>query len=341
MNTSSDNIGILRPREGRLLRGLLWELKKVIVGYDMESEEILVALLAGGHCLIEGMPGVAKTMTVHTLARAVDVEFTRIQFTPDLVPSDIVGTRIYRASTERFDLERGPIFTNFALADEINRAPAKVQSALLEVMAERQVSMGGQTLQVPRPFLVLATQNPIETEGVYPLPEAQRDRFLMKVLFHYPDLAAEIEIARRMSAGVPAVERVLSSRKLVELQDIAAEVYVDPTVLEYAATVVMATRRPMEYGLPDLSAYVACGASPRATLGLIAAARALALIHGRGYALGEDVHRLAHPVLRHRLVLTYQALADNVVAGDIVSAALSRVPAPRHSSLPTPAPRPS
>nr|WP_233575950.1 MoxR family ATPase [Saccharopolyspora rhizosphaerae] len=324
-----DESEMLRHREGEVMRGLLWELKKVIVGHEQETEEIVVCLLAGGHCLLEGLPGVAKTLTIKTLAEAVDVDFTRIQFTPDLVPSDIVGTRIYRASREEFDIELGPVFTNFVLADEINRAPAKVQSAMLEVMAERQVSIGGQTWAMPRPFLVMATQNPIETEGVYPLPEAQRDRFLVKVLINYPQAGDELEIVRRMSTGAPKPKQVLDAEKLTQLQESASQVYVDPLVMEYAVALVMATRTPNELGFSDIAPYLAVGASPRASLGLIAAARAFALIHGRGYAVPEDVHHLAPAVLRHRLVLTYEALADGVTADDIVTKLLDRVHQPR------------
>jgi MoxR-like ATPase len=327
----SGELEILRRAEGELLRGLLVEIKKVVVGHDTAIENLLVCLLAQGHCLLEGLPGVAKTLMAQTVAHTVDAEFTRIQFTPDLVPSDIVGTRIYRSASERFDIETGPLFTNLVLADEINRAPAKVQSALLEVMAERQVTIGGHTLPVPRPFLVLATQNPIETEGVYPLPEAQRDRFLMKLLLDYPELGEEVEIARRMSAEAPRTLRMLDTDRLLTLQHTAAGVHVEPPVLEYAARLVMATRRPHEYGLGELARYLACGASPRATLGLIAGARAVALIHGRGFVLPDDVHHLACPVLRHRLILTYEALADEVTADAIVEAVLAAVPEPRRA----------
>jgi MoxR-like ATPase len=330
--TVGEESGILRRRESELLRALLWEIKKVVVGNDQQLESVVVCLIAGGHCLLEGLPGVAKTMTVQTLARVVGAQFTRIQFTPDLVPSDITGTRIYRTSSERFDFEPGPLFTNLLLADEINRAPAKVQSALLEVMAERQVTVAGRTHELPRPFLVLATENPIETEGVYPLPEAQRDRFLMKVLVGYPELNDEVEIARRMNNGVPAVRQILTLERLVALQDSATRGYVDPSLLTYVAKLVVATRQPADYGLRELAPYIACGASPRATLGLIAAAKALALIHGRGYVLSDDIQRLAHAVLRHRLVLTYEALADGVTADVIIDGVLDAVRPPRRSA---------
>ncbi len=332
---------ILRSKEGELLRGLLWELKKVIVGYHQEIEQLVVCLLAGGHCLIEGLPGVAKTLAVRTLARAVQATFTRVQFTPDLVPSDIVGTRIYHSSSEQFDVELGPVFTHFRLADEINRAPAKVQSALLEVMAERQVTIGGRTWQIPRPFLVLATQNPVETEGVYPLPEAQRDRFLTKICFRYPDYQEELEIVRRMSSLVPEVEQILDTAGLVALQDVVDAVYVDPAIMEYAVALVMASREPHRYGPAGIAPYLAYGASPRASLGLVRAARALALVHGRGYVVPEDVHQLARPVLRHRLILTYEALADQVSSDDIVDKVLAHVPQPPWANVRAPIGRPT
>jgi MoxR-like ATPase len=318
-----------RSRSAAVLQAIHFEVKKVVVGQDDALERILVCLLAGGHCLIEGLPGLAKTLTVQTLARVVNGRFVRIQFTPDLVPSDIVGTRIYRASTERFDVELGPIFANFVLADEINRAPAKVQSAMLEVMAERQVTIGGQTHPVPRPFLVLATQNPIESEGVYPLPEAQRDRFLMKLLIGYPNHREELEVVRRMSSGVPDVAPVVSVDELARLQRAAEGIYVDPEVADYAVRLVLATREPAAAAASEIAPFVAYGASPRASLGLVNSARALALLRGRGFALPEDVAAVAHEVLRHRLVLTYDALADGVDADRVVDHLLERVPAPR------------
>ena len=307
------------------LRAVHYELKKVVVGQDHSLERLLVCLLAGGHCLLEGLPGLAKTLTAHTLAQIVGGRFSRIQFTPDLVPSDIVGTRVYRASTERFDVELGPVLANVVLADEINRAPAKVQSALLEVMAEGHVTIGGETYPAPRPFLVLATQNPIESEGVYPLPEAQRDRFLMKLVVGYPAYHDELEIVRRMSDQVPPVEPLLSPGELVRLQLMTRRVYVDPAVADYAVRLVIATRTPRVAGVEGADVYLACGASPRASLGLVAAARALALLRGRAFALPEDVGTLAADVLRHRLVLTYEALADGVTADDLIGRILDQI----------------
>jgi MoxR-like ATPase len=314
--------------EAALLERVLFEVKKVIVGQDRLVERVLVGLLARGHCLIEGVPGLAKTLTIETVARTVGGRFVRIQFTPDLIPSDIVGTRIYRASQERFDVELGPIFANFVLADEINRAPAKVQSALLEVMAERQVSIGGTTHPVPLPFLVLATQNPIESEGVYPLPEAQRDRFLMKVVIGYPTGGEEMEVVRRMGVSPPVAEQVLELDDLVRLQGAADAVFVDAGTADYAVRLVLATRRPEEHGLPELAPYLSYGASPRGSLGLVAAARGLALLRGRDYAVPQDVFDVAFDVLRHRLVLSYEALAEGVEADAVLSRILSVVPAP-------------
>src|SRR4051794_398355 len=296
----------------------MFEVKRVIVGQDRMIERMFVSLLSRGHVLLEGVPGVAKTLAVETLARVVGGTFSRIQFTPDLVPADIVGTRIYRQSNEKFDVELGPVFVNFLLADEINRAPAKVQSALLEVMAEQQVSVGGQTYEVPRPFLVMATQNPIEQEGVYPLPEAQRDRFLMKILVGYPTDAEEREIVYRMGVSPPEATEVLSLEQLIQLQNAAKAVYVDRAVVDYAVTVVLATRYPENYTLSDIAPLLTYGASPRASLGLIAAGRALALMRGRTYVLPQDVFDVAPDVLRHRLVLSYEALAQGVSADQIL-----------------------
>src|SRR5262245_1167824 len=307
----------------------MFEVKRVIVGQERLVERMMVGLLARGHCLLEGVPGVAKTLAVETLARTVSGTFARLQFTPDLVPSDIVGTRIYRPGTERFDTELGPIFANFVLADEINRAPAKVQSALLEVMAERNVSLGGQKYPVPSPFLVLATQNPIESEGVYPLPEAQRDRFLMKVLIGYPSRDEEVEVVLRMGVNPPSADAVLDSEQLVSLQRAADAVYVDRGVVDYAVNLVLATRSPANFGLGDLSDLIQYGASPRASLGLVAGARGLALLRGRAYALPQDVFDVAPDVLRHRLVLSYEALARNLTSDHLLAPSLGTVPAPR------------
>jgi MoxR-like ATPase len=310
---------------------LLGELRRVIVGQDRVLERVIVALVAGGHCLLEGVPGLGKTLTVSSLARTLGGTFTRIQFTPDLLPSDIVGTRVYRPSMERFDVELGPVFANFVLADEINRAPAKVQSALLEVMAERQVSLGGVTYALPRPFLVLATQNPIESEGVYPLPEAQRDRFLMRIPVDYPTAPEEHEIVNR--ARVAAVEpaMLLSTDDVLRLQAAARTVDVDPVVQDYAVRLVLATRDPKAHGVEigDLLSY---GASPRASIGLIHAGRALALLRGRDHLLPQDVYDIAYDVLNHRLVLSFDAVADDVTVDDVLVKLLTEIVAPRLSS---------
>ncbi|XVU29764.1 AAA family ATPase [Actinoplanes sp. CA-054009] len=314
--------------DARLLEQTLFEVKKVIVGQDRLVERLLTALLAGGHCLLEGVPGVAKTLAAETLAVAVGGEFRRIQFTPDLVPSDILGTRIYRASQEAFDVELGPVMANIVLADEINRAPAKVQSALLEVMAEGHVSIGGRTHPVPRPFLVLATQNPIESEGVYQLPEAQRDRFLMRVVVGYPTEQEELGILYRMSGERPSAEPVLDTTTLQALQDKARKVFVHHALSEYVVRLVMATREPARFGLPDVAELLAYGASPRATLGLVAAGRALALLRGRDYVLPADLQEIAEDVLAHRLVLGFDAVADGVEPEELVRKIVAAVPLP-------------
>jgi MoxR-like ATPase len=311
------------------LERVLFEIKRVIVGQDRLVERMLVALLARGHVLLEGVPGVAKTLAVETLARAVGGTFARLQFTPDLVPADIIGTRIYKAGQDAFDVELGPVFANFVLTDEINRAPAKVQSALLEVMAERQVSIGGVTHPLPDPFLVLATQNPIESEGVYPLPEAQRDRFLMKVLVDYPTPEEEREIVYRMGSEPPVAETVLGPDELPRLQNTASQVFVHHALVDYVVRLVVATRTPREHGMEDVATWVSYGASPRASLGLIAAARALALVRGRDYVLPQDVLDVTADVLRHRLVLSYDALADGVPADHIVKRIVQTVPLPQ------------
>jgi MoxR-like ATPase len=312
----------------QVLERALFEVKKVVVGQDRMIERMLVALLSRGHCLLEGVPGIAKTLAVETLARVVGGSWVRLQFTPDLVPSDLVGTRIYRPSTEAFDVELGPVFANLVLADEINRAPAKVQSALLEVMAEHQVSLGGTTYRLPEPFLVLATQNPIESEGVYPLPEAQRDRFLMKVTVTHPSLSEEMEIVRRMAVDPPQAEQVLDLDELVMLQRASDAVFTHHAVTEYAVRLVMATRDPEAWGLPQLRPLVAHGASPRGSLGLVRGSRALALLRGRDYVLPSDVADLAVDVLAHRLVLTYEALAEEVPAERVVEQVVEAVEPP-------------
>jgi MoxR-like ATPase len=312
-----------------LLQRTVAEVKKVIVGQEHMIERLVIALLAGGHCLLEGVPGVAKTLAVGTLAKVVGGSFARLQFTPDLVPSDIVGTRIYHPSTEQFDVEPGPVFVNFVLADEINRAPAKVQSALLEVMAERQVSLAGRTFPLPAPFVVLATQNPIESEGVYPLPEAQRDRFLMKVDVAYPGAHEELQILQRMSVDPPEATQILDPGQLISLQRSAAEVSVHELVADYIVRLVMATRQPEQYNLPDLRKTIEIGASPRATLGLVSSARALALLRGRDYVLPEDVRDVAREVMSHRIMLTFDALADGIDTHEVVAQILAAVPPPR------------
>lgn len=319
---------VRHPAEAEELRAVLYELKKLIVGQDYAMERVLVALIADGHCLLEGPPGLAKTLSVRALAHVVGGEFSRVQFTPDLVPSDIVGTRIYRSSQERFDVELGPVFANFVLADEINRAPAKVQAALLEVMAERQVTIGGESHPVPSPFQVLATQNPLESEGVYQLPEAQRDRFLFKVLMDYPNYREESEIVRRMTAPPTRLRCLLTPQQLLSLRQLATESYVDPAIADYAVRLVMATRNPESFGLPDLAAYLVCGASPRASIGMVEAARALALLRGRAYTVPGDVSDIAPDVLRHRLVLGYEAIADDVNVEALIDQILMNVPEP-------------
>jgi MoxR-like ATPase len=311
------------------LEAALFEVKRVIVGQEGMLERVLVALLAGGHLLLEGVPGLAKTRTIATLAQVLGGSFNRVQFTPDLVPSDLVGTRIWRPDTASFQVEQGPVFCNFLLADEINRAPAKVQSALLEVMQEQQVTIGRDSFAVPAPFLVLATQNPIEQDGTYPLPEAQVDRFMMKVLVDYPNFSEEMGIVARSLAEPPQVREVLSLDQLAALQRATQSVYVDRLVAEYAVALCDATRHPAGYQLQGLGPYLAYGASPRGSINLVAAARGLAVLRGRGYALPQDVQELARDVLRHRLVLTYQALAEQVSADQLLAAVVEAIPAPR------------
>jgi MoxR-like ATPase len=310
------------------IEGALYEIKRVIVGQDAMLERLLVALLAGGHVLLEGVPGLAKTLTVRTLADVLGGSFRRIQFTPDLVPADLVGTRIYRPDTGSFDTELGPVFGNFLLADEINRAPAKVQSALLEVMQERQVTIGGQTHPVPSPFLVLATQNPIESEGTYPLPEAQVDRFLLKLLVDYPDIGEEAAVVGRSLAPAPDVAERLSTDDLLLFSAHAKRVFVDRDVIGYAVQLADATRHPDRYGLQDLAPYIEYGSSPRGPIGLIAAAQALALLRGRRHVIAADVRDLAPDVLRHRLVLSYEALSDNVSPDHLLDRLLAAVDEP-------------
>jgi MoxR-like ATPase len=310
------------------VENLLYEVKKVIVGQDGLLERMMVALLSRGHLLVEGVPGLAKTMAIKTLADTIGGQFHRIQFTPDLVPADLIGTRIYNQKLGDFQTSLGPVFTNLLLADEINRAPAKVQSALLEVMQERQVTIGRQTHKVPNPFLVMATQNPIESEGTYSLPEAQVDRFMLKVLVGYPTPNEEFVIVERMTSALEPARQVMDTEQLLGLQKAADAVYVDPALISYAVRVVTVTRDPAAFGLPDLSRYIMFGASPRASINMILAGRALALVRGRNYCLPQDVRDLALDVLRHRIVLTYEALADNVSADAILHRVLYAVPLP-------------
>jgi len=312
-----------------LMERVLYEVKKTVVGQDHFLERVLVAMLAGGHLLVEGVPGLAKTLTVKTLALTIRGVFRRIQFTPDLVPADLVGTRIYNQQSGTFEVELGPVFANLVLADEINRAPAKVQSALLESMQERQVTIGKQTFSLPDPFLVLATQNPIESEGTYPLPEAQVDRFMFKVVISYPTFHEEMTVIDRVTDQIPTVNRVIGVQELFDLQKVADAVYVDPRLHEYAVSLVTATRRPQEFGLADLSKYVAYGSSPRGSLNLIIGAKALALLRGREYAMPEDVRDLAPEVLRHRFLLSYEALAQDMTSDQLLQRMMDAVPVPR------------
>jgi MoxR-like ATPase len=311
-----------------LMERILYEVKRVVVGQDRFLERVMVALLAQGHLLVEGVPGLAKTLTVKTLASAIRGTFRRIQFTPDLVPADLVGTRIYNQKTGEFGTTLGPVFANLLLADEINRAPAKVQSALLEVMQERQVTIAGETHKVPSPFVVMATQNPIETEGTYALPEAQVDRFMMKVLVDYPSDDEEFVIVERVIGEPALVAAVASTGQLAELQQECRKVYVDPSLIQYAVRVVGATRRPDRAGLGELSKYLTYGGSPRASISMVEGARALAFLRGRNYVLPEDLTDLAVDTLRHRLVLSYEALAEGLDADAIIAKVMARIPVP-------------
>jgi MoxR-like ATPase len=318
-----------KPEEARIqLEQALIEIRRVIAGQDAMLERVLVCLLAHGHLLIEGVPGLAKTLTIKTTAGVLGGSFSRVQFTPDLVPSDLVGTRIYRPGEGTFETELGPVFCNFLLADEINRAPAKVQSALLEVMQERQVTIGHDTFPVPDPFLVMATQNPIESEGTYPLPEAQIDRFMLKVVIGYPEHDEELTVVQRQLVDPPELRQALSLAELQALQRAVFDVYVDPSLVSYAVDVATATREPAAHGLAELAPYISYGASPRGPISLVQGARALALLRGREYALVEDLHALAKDALRHRLVLSYQALAEEVSPDAILDQVLAAVPVP-------------
>jgi MoxR-like ATPase len=317
-----------RSEIASLMERILYEVKKVIVGQDHFLERVLVAVLAQGHLLVEGVPGLAKTLTVKTLARTIRGSFRRIQFTPDLVPADLIGTRIYNQKTGDFTTSLGPVFTNLLLADEINRAPAKVQSALLEVMQERQVTIAGESHRVPEPFLVMATQNPIETEGTYPLPEAQVDRFMMKVLVGYPTEEEEFVIVDRVTGMANDVVPMATTDQLSALQGECRSVYVDPSLKQYAVRLAAATRDPARYGVADLAKYVSFGASPRASINLVEGARALAFLRGRTYALPEDVTDLVPDVFRHRIVLTYEALAEGIMPDQLIHRIMERIAAP-------------
>jgi MoxR-like ATPase len=314
-------------RTAEAVEKIFFELRKVIVGQSRLLERLLVGILARGHCLIESVPGLAKTLAAETLADVTGGTFARIQFTPDLLPSDIVGTRIYRGSTEKFDVELGPVFVNFLLTDEINRAPAKVQSALLEVMQEQQVTIGGITHPVPNPFFVVATQNPIESEGVYQLPDAQRDRFMLKIVLDHPSAVEEMMIVDRMAVNAPVASQVVSLEELISLQRRTDAVFVDRSVAQYAVDLVQATRDPARFGLADIVSSIALGASPRATLNLVRGARALSLLRGRTYATPQDVFDVAPEVMRHRILLTYDALAREITPDNLVHRILATVPA--------------
>jgi MoxR-like ATPase len=328
VTTPADDRPTADPVEARdRLERALFEIRRVIAGQDAMLERVLVCLLAQGHLLIEGVPGLAKTLTIKTTAAVLGGTFSRVQFTPDLVPSDLVGTRIYRAN--KFDTELGPVFCNFLLADEINRAPAKVQSALLEVMQERQVTIGHETHPVPDPFLAMATQNPIESEGTYPLPEAQVDRFMLKILIDYPSHDEELTIVQRQLEAPPELRETLSLDDLRDLQREVFEIYVDPALISYSVTLADATRNPAAHGLDELAPYIAYGASPRGPISIVQSARALALLRGREYVVLDDVHALALDALRHRLVLSYQALAEEVSPDTILQRVLAAVPVPQ------------
>jgi MoxR-like ATPase len=323
------NAEIEKPApESPIMERLLYEIKKVIVGQDHLLERVLIALLSQGHLLVEGVPGLAKTLTIKTLAETIQGSFKRIQFTPDLVPADLVGTRIYNQKTGEFSTSLGPVFTNLLLADEINRAPAKVQSALLEVMQERQVTIGGETYKVKEPFLVMATQNPIETEGTYALPEAQVDRFMMKVLVSYPTENEEFVIVERVTGVSAEVQPVISTTQLLDLRQEVRSVFVDPSLIQYSVRLATATREPDKFNIPEIAKYITYGASPRASINLIITARALAFIRGRHYVLPQDVIDMTLDVIRHRLVLSYEALSDSVTSDMIIQRILETIPVP-------------
>lgn len=318
----------------QLMERILYEVKRVVVGQDAFLERVMVALLAQGHLLVEGVPGLAKTLTIKTLAEVIQGQFRRIQFTPDLVPADLMGNRIYNQHSGQFSTTLGPVFANLLLADEINRAPAKVQSALLEVMQERQVTIAGESHRVPSPFLVMATQNPIETEGTYALPEAQVDRFMMKVLIDYPTDEEEYDIVERVTGPAIHVQAVATVDELADLQGICRDVYVDPSLVHYAVSLVSATRDPARHGLDELAPRLAYGVSPRATISLVESARAMALLRGRGYVLPQDMTEVVPDVFRHRLVLSYEALAEGESPEDLIRTLMEKVRAPAKVTSP-------
>jgi MoxR-like ATPase len=326
--TETDNTSAMRAEAREALADALSEIKRVIVGQDAMLERLLVSLLARGHVLLEGVPGLAKTLTVKTLAAVLGGTYSRVQFTPDLVPADLVGTRVYRPDSGRFDTELGPVFANFLLADEINRAPAKVQSALLEVMQEQQVTIGGTTYRVPLPFIVMATQNPIESEGTYPLPEAQVDRFLMKILVDYPSTGEEAAVVGRSLLETPLIRECLSLDQLDRYADAVKTVFVDREAIAYAVALADATRHPAQFGLHEIAGMIEFGASPRGPIGLVQAARVLALLRGRGHVTGGDIRDLATDVLRHRIVLSYDALSEGVTADHLLEQVLTAVHEP-------------
>jgi MoxR-like ATPase len=327
--TSIEELNAAVEAEARFLRQLMAEINQVIVGQEKLLERLLIGLLADGHVLLEGVPGLAKTLAVKTLAQAIQAQFQRIQFTPDLLPADLIGTEIYNPSTQDFTAHQGPIFANFILADEINRAPAKVQSALLEAMQERQVTIGDTTYPLGDPFLVLATQNPIEQEGTYPLPEAQVDRFMLKVVVDYPSRQEERVIIERMTgAALPEIRPVITPDDLLYARQVVRQIYVDDKIKDYVLDLIFATRQPGENGMSDLKPLIDFGASPRGSIYLIMAARAHAFLKGRGYVTPEDIKQIAPDVLRHRIVISYEAEAEEVTSADIVQRILDQVEVP-------------
>lgn len=316
-------------RQSGFVTNLVTGMNQVLVGQKHLVESLLIGLLSDGHVLLEGVPGLAKTLAIKTLSQLVDSRFSRIQFTPDLMPADVIGTMIYSQKEESFTVEKGPIFANFVLADEINRAPAKVQSALLEAMQERQVTLGKNTYELPRPFLVLATQNPIEQEGTYPLPEAQMDRFMLKVVIDYPKLEEEKLIIRQnITKNTPAVRPIMGTDEIIKAREVVYQVYLDEKIEQYIADIVFCTRYPEKYGLKEIADYIEFGASPRASINLAKAARAYAFIKRRGYVIPEDVRAVAHDVMRHRIGLTYEAEANNITQDEIVSKIINKVEVP-------------